>query len=70
MAVTFVIGNTFKWSGSLFSPGNSIASASSNSMKRAASRSRPLLELGLILFSITTIVLKNKPRSTGRLLGQ
>ncbi|MEN4920143.1 phosphate ABC transporter permease subunit PstC [Achromobacter spanius] len=58
MAVTFVIGNAFKWSGSLFSPGNSIASALANEFNEAGGiQKAALLELGLILFLITTIVL-------------
>ncbi len=58
MAVTFVIGNAFKWSGSLFSPGNSIASALANEFNEAGGiQKSALLELGLILFLITTIVL-------------
>lgn len=58
MAVTFVIGNAFRWSGSLFSPGNSIASALANEFNEAGGiQKSALLELGLILFLITTVVL-------------
>jgi len=58
MAVTFVIGNAFRLSGSLFAPGNSIASALANQFNEAAGMQRAaLLELGLILFLITTVVL-------------
>jgi phosphate transport system permease protein len=58
MAVTFVIGNAFRWSGSVFSPGNSIASALANEFNEAGGiQKSALLELGLVLFVITTIVL-------------
>lgn len=58
MAVTFVIGNAFRWSGSMFSPGNSIASALANEFNEAGGiQKSALLELGLVLFIITTIVL-------------
>jgi phosphate transport system permease protein len=59
MAVTFVIGNTHKISASLFSAGNTIASTLANEFTEA---SEPLylsslVELGLILFLITFVVL-------------
>ena len=60
MAVTFVIGNTnFLNDISLFSPGNSITSALANEFQEASSglHSAALIELGLILFLITFIVL-------------
>lgn len=59
MAVTFVIGNAYKISSSLFQPGNSIASALANEFTEAvgALYTSALIELGLILFLITTIVL-------------
>ncbi|OZI30850.1 phosphate ABC transporter permease subunit PstC [Bordetella genomosp. 10] len=58
MAVTFVIGNSFNWTGSLFSPGNSIASSLANEFNEAAGLQKSaLLNLGLVLFIITTIVL-------------
>lgn len=60
MAVTFVIGNTnFLNDVSLFSPGNSITSALANEFQEASSglHSAALIELGLILFLITFIVL-------------
>jgi phosphate transport system permease protein len=58
MAVTFVIGNAFRWTGSVFSPGNSIASALANEFNEAGGiQKSALLELGLVLFIITTIVL-------------
>lgn len=60
MAVTFVIGNTnFLNDISLFSPGNSITSALANEFQEAGSglHSAALIELGLILFLITFIVL-------------
>jgi phosphate transport system permease protein len=60
MAVTFVIGNTnFLSNVSLFSPGNSITSALANEFQEADSgvHSAALMELGLILFLITFLVL-------------
>ncbi len=60
MAVTFVIGNTnFLNSVSLFEPGNSITSALANEFGEAAAglHTAALIELGLILFLITFIVL-------------
>jgi phosphate transport system permease protein len=60
MAVTFVIGNTnFLSNASLFSPGNSITSALANEFQEAdpGLHSASLIELGLILFLITFVVL-------------
>jgi len=58
MAVTFVIGNAFRMPGSFFDPGNSIASALANEFNEAAGMQKSaLIELGLILFLITTVVL-------------
>ena len=59
MAVTFVIGNAHDLSLSLFMPGNSIASALANEFTEAVGDlyTSSLIELGLILFLITTIVL-------------
>jgi phosphate transport system permease protein len=59
MAVTFVIGNAHQLSASLFMPGNSIASALANEFTEAVGDlyTSALIELGLILFLITTIVL-------------
>jgi len=59
MAVTFVIGNSHRLSASLMAPGNSIASSLANEFTEAvgAVHSSALIELGLILFLITTIVL-------------
>jgi phosphate transport system permease protein len=60
MAVTFVIGNTNLLNDiSLFSPGNSIASALANEFQEAdpGLHSAALIELGLILFLITFFVL-------------
>jgi phosphate transport system permease protein len=59
MAVTFVIGNAFRFSPSLFAPGNSIASALANQFAEASDpvHLSALIQLGLILFLITTIVL-------------
>ena len=59
MAVTFVIGNTYQLSSSLFMPGSSITSALANEFAEAESKlhTSALMELGLILFVITFIVL-------------
>lgn len=59
MAVTFVIGNAHQLSLSLMAPGNSIASALANEFTEAVGDVyfSALIELGLILFLITTIVL-------------
>ena len=59
MAVTFVIGNAHNLKASLFAPGNSIASALANEFTEAVGDlyTASLIELGLILFLITTIVL-------------
>jgi len=58
MAVTFVIGNAFTLPSSIFSPSNSIASALANEFNEAGGMQKSaLLELGLILFLITTVVL-------------
>lgn len=58
MAVTFVIGNSFNLPASIFAPSNSIASALANEFNEAGGLQKSaLLELGLILFLITTIVL-------------
>jgi phosphate transport system permease protein len=59
MAVTFVIGNAHQLSTSLIAPGNSIASALANEFTEAVGDLyfSALIELGLILFLITTIVL-------------
>lgn len=60
MAVTFVIGNTnFLTNISLFSPGNSITSALANEFAESEPglHTAALIELGLILFVITFIVL-------------
>ncbi len=60
MAVTFLIGNMNFFNGfSLFYPGNSIASALANEFAEAESPiyTASLIELGLILFFITLVVL-------------
>lgn len=58
MAVTFVIGNAFQIPGSLFDPSVSIASALANGFNEAAGLEKSaLIELGLLLFLITTAVL-------------
>jgi len=60
MAVTFVIGNTNFLSGaSLYMPGNSITSALANEFAEAGQglHTAALMELGLVLFIITFLVL-------------
>jgi len=59
MAVTFVIGNAQQLAVSLMAPGNSIASALANEFTEAVGDVyfSALIELGLLLFLITTIVL-------------
>lgn len=60
MAVTFLIGNINSFQGfSLFLPGNSIASALANEFAEATSAlyTSALIELGLVLFLITFLVL-------------
>lgn len=59
MAVTFVIGNAYQITGSLMDPGNSIASALANEFAEAQEglHVSALIELGLILFFITFVVL-------------
>jgi phosphate transport system permease protein len=60
MAVTFVIGNASQLDGlSLFMPGNSITSLLANEFAEATPGlyTSALIELGLILFVITFIVL-------------
>jgi len=59
MAVTFVIGNAHTLSESLLMPGNSISSALANEFNEAVGElyTSALIELGLILFFITFVVL-------------
>lgn len=59
MAVTFVIGNAHELSQSLLNPGNSISSALANEFTEAVGDlyTSSLVELGLILFFITFVVL-------------
>ncbi len=59
MAVTFVIGNAHELSASLLMPGNTISSALANEFTEAAGQlyTSSLIELGLILFLITSAVL-------------
>ncbi|HEX5337154.1 MAG TPA: phosphate ABC transporter permease subunit PstC [Gallionella sp.] len=59
MAVTFVIGNAHELSASLLMPGNSISSALANEFTEAVGElyTSSLIELGLILFFITFVVL-------------
>ncbi len=59
MAVTFVIGNAHDLTKSLLNPGNSISSALANEFTEAVGDlyTASLIELGLILFFITFVVL-------------
>lgn len=59
MAVTFVIGNAHEMNKSLLMPGNSISSALANEFNEAVGElyTSSLVELGLILFFITFVVL-------------
>jgi len=59
MAVTFVIGNAHELSKSLLVPGNSISSALANEFTEAVGDlyTSSLIELGLILFFITFVIL-------------
>jgi phosphate transport system permease protein len=59
MAVTFLIGNAHQLSASILAPGNSIASALANEFTEAVGDlyTSALIELGLILFVITFMVL-------------
>lgn len=59
MAITFVIGNAHNFSQSLFMPGSSIASTIANEFTEADGviYTSALIELGLVLFLITFIVL-------------
>lgn len=59
MAVTFVIGNAHALNKSLLMPGNSISSALANEFNEAVGElyTSALIELGLILFFITFVVL-------------
>ena len=59
MAVTFVIGNAHKVSGSLLAPGTTISATIANEFTEAVGDlyTSALIELGLILFVITFIVL-------------
>jgi len=58
MAVTFVVGNANVISSSLFAPGNTITSLLANEFQESEGlHTSALIELGLILFVITFIVL-------------
>ena len=59
MAVTFVIGNAHRLAASVMAPGNSIASTLANEFTEAVGDVyfSALIELGLILFLLTTVVL-------------
>jgi len=58
MAVTMVIGNTSAIPNSIFAPGNTMASVIANEFTEAASTVylSALIELGLVLFLVTTVI--------------
>ena len=58
MAVTFVLGNAYDITGSLFMPGTSISSSIANEFNEAVGLHRSaLIALGFLLFVVTAIVL-------------
>jgi len=59
MAVTFVIGNAHKIAASLFAPGTTISATIANEFSEATTDvyQSSIIELGLILFFITFVVL-------------
>jgi phosphate transport system permease protein len=59
MAVTFVIGNAHRISGSLFAPGTTISATIANEFTEADGElyTSSLVALGLILFVLTFIIL-------------
>ncbi len=59
MAVTFVIGNAHNLSASIFMPGSTISSILANEFTEAIGEIHPaaLIELGLVLFVITFVIL-------------
>jgi phosphate transport system permease protein len=64
MAVTFIIGNSFQISGSIFAPGTTISAAIASEFAEAGGvHQSALILLGLLLFVLTFIVL-----ATARLL--
>lgn len=69
MAVTFVIGNAHRITGSLLAPGTTIASALANEFSEAVGdlHTSALVELGLVLFVITFMVLSLAKRMLARL---
>lgn len=72
MAVTFVIGNSSRFDPGLFQPGNSIASSLANEFAEANGDLylSSLIQLGLILFFITFVVLACSKILLLRLKGQ
>jgi len=58
MAVTYIIGNSFKIDGSIFSPGTTISAAIASEFAESSDLHRSaLMYLGLILFILTFLVL-------------
>jgi phosphate transport system permease protein len=59
MAVTFVIGNAHRIAGSIFAPGTTISATIANEFSEATTEmyQASVIELGLILFFITFVVL-------------
>jgi phosphate transport system permease protein len=58
MAVTFIIGNSYKITGSLFSPGTTISAAIASEFAESSGlHQSALMLLGLLLFILTFAVL-------------
>lgn len=72
MAVTFVIGNSHELSASLLAPGSTISSTLANEFTEAVGElyTASLIELGLILFVITLLVLALAKILMARVQGQ
>ena len=68
MAVTFIIGNSFKIDGSIFSPGTTISAAIASEFAESSDIHRAaLMYLGLLLFILTFIVLASARMMLARL---
>jgi len=59
MAVTFVVGNAHRISGSLLAPGTTISASIANEFTEAVGRlyTSSLIALGLLLFVLTFIII-------------
>ncbi len=68
MAVTFIIGNSFQISGSIFAPGTTISAAIASEFAEASGvHQSALILLGLLLFVLTFIVLASARLMLARL---